>query len=155
MQSGEMLGGAAQMSPKFFKEAGYRCTTDPKDGVMQYAFQTKLPTFQFFSSIPEVLKDFNTFMGNTMGTRSYWLDWFPIQERLLDGMTPDSVLLVDVGGGRGHDIVAFHEKYPRRGRLVLEDLSAVTETTEELDPAIERITYNFFTPQPVEGEFPL
>ncbi|KAK7751768.1 hypothetical protein SLS62_006253 [Diatrype stigma] len=148
---GEILGGAAQKAPKFFKETGHQCSTDPRDGLIQYAFQTKLPVFDFFGTLPEVLKDFNTFMGITMGGRGYWLDWFPVQERLLDGATPDSVLLVDVGGGKGHDIVAFHEKYPQKGRLVLEDLSAVTETTGELDPAIERITYNFFQPQPVKG----
>lgn len=50
---------------------------------MQYAFQTKLTTFEYMSSVPPILKDFNTFMGNTMGARKYWIDWFPVQERLL------------------------------------------------------------------------
>ncbi|KAI1770223.1 putative O-methyltransferase [Hypoxylon cercidicola] len=148
---GEMVAGAAQKAPKYLREAGYRCPTDPKDGLMQYAFQTKLTSFELFSSIPEVLRDFTMFMGNTMGARSYWVDWFPVQERLLDGATTDLPLLVDVGGGRGHDLLAFHEKYALKGRLILQDLASVTDNIGDLDPAIECMPYDFFSPQPVEG----
>ncbi|RYP04949.1 hypothetical protein DL765_009997 [Monosporascus sp. GIB2] len=147
----ELLISAAQKAPKYFKEADYRCPTDPKDSLMQYAFQTKLTTFEYYSSMPEVLRDFNMFMGNTMGARSYWVDWFPVQERLLDGSTADSALLVDVGGGRGHDLLAFHEKYPRQGRLILQDLAPVIESIGDLNPAIERVSYDFSTEQPLQG----
>ncbi|GAB1312628.1 hypothetical protein MFIFM68171_02838 [Madurella fahalii] len=148
---GEMIVGAAMKAPKYLREAGHRCPTDPSDGFMQYAFQTKLRTFQLFSSMPQVFKDFNMFMGNTMGARSYWVDWFPAQDRLLDGATKDSALLVDVGAGKGHDLIAFHSKYPNRGRLVLQDLASVTDSILELDPAIELMVYDFFTEQPVKG----
>ncbi|KAI7775575.1 hypothetical protein LA080_006586 [Diaporthe eres] len=121
--------------------------------VMQYAFQTKLTTFQYMASVPPVLKDFNTFMGNTMGARKYWTDWFPIQERLLDGSNETLHLLVDVGGGKGHDVLDFQAKYPQKGRrLVLQDLSHVTRDLGDLGPAIERMTYDFFTEQPVQGK---
>ncbi|KAI0011122.1 O-methyltransferase-domain-containing protein [Xylariaceae sp. FL0662B] len=146
-----MIVGAAMKAPKWLKETGYRCPTDPDDGLMQYAFETKLTTFQLFSSMPDVLKDFNTFMGNTMGARSYCVDWFPVQERLLDGASKEFALLVDVGAGKGHDIIAFHDKYPDRGLLVLQDLAAVTDHIENLDPAIKRMAYDFFTEQPVKG----
>lgn len=144
---------AGQKAPKYFSEAGYRCPTDPRDGLMQYAFQTKLTMFEYMSSIPRVLKDFNTFMGNTMGARKYWTDWFPVQERLLDGANEASPLLVDVGGGKGHDVLGFQAKYPQKGRrLVLQDLSPVTSEFGYLGPAIERMNYDFFTEQPVRGE---
>lgn len=74
--------GAMHKAPKYFEESGYRCPTDPHDGLMQYAFQTKLSAFDFFSSLPSIFKDFNTFMSNTMGARGYWVDWFPVEERL-------------------------------------------------------------------------
>ncbi|KAI1139528.1 sterigmatocystin 8-O-methyltransferase [Hypoxylon sp. FL0543] len=148
---GEMVVGAATKAPKWFKEAGYRCPTDPHDGLMQYAFQTKLTTFQLFSSMPDVLKDFNSFMGNTMGARSYWVDWFPVKERLLDGATEESALLVDVGAGKGHDLVAFYDEFPDHGTLVLQDLAAVTASVWGLHPSIEVMAYDFFTEQPVKG----
>ncbi|CAJ2504110.1 Uu.00g115040.m01.CDS01 [Anthostomella pinea] len=137
---GEMLVGAAHKGPKYLQEAGFRCPTDPHDGFMQYAYQTKLNTFQFFASIPSALRDFNLFMGNTMGAREYWVDWFPVQERLLEGatITKESALLVYVGAGRGHDLIAFHARYPRQeGRLVLLDLAPVIDSLQDVDPAIE------------------
>jgi hypothetical protein len=146
-----MIVGAAMKAPKYLREAGHRCPTDPHDGFMQYAFQTKLNTFQLFSSLPQVFKDFNTFMGNTMGARSYWVDWFPVQEQLLDGLDKDSALVVDVGAGKGHDLVAFHSAYPNQGRLVLQDLPSVIDNVTGLDPAIELMAYDFFTEQPVRG----
>lgn len=144
---------AAVKAPKFFREAGYRCPSDPKDGLIQYAFNSKLSTFDLLATMPSALQDFNTFMGNTMGARDYWTDWYPVQERLLDGVDPDSALLVDVGGGKGHDILAFHDKYPGRGRLVLEDLGAVTNKLgASLSPSIEVLEYDFFKEQPVKGK---
>ncbi|KUI54615.1 Demethylsterigmatocystin 6-O-methyltransferase [Cytospora mali] len=151
LSSGEMIVGAAHKAPKYFKEAGYRCPTNPHDGLMQYAFQTKLMTFDFFRSMPSVFRDFNTFMGNTMGARTYWVDWFPVPERLLEGATQDAALLVDVGAGKGHDLIAFHEKYPHRGHLVLQDLASVLENLGHIDPAIERMPHDFSTEQPVQG----
>ncbi|KAI1660054.1 putative O-methyltransferase [Daldinia decipiens] len=145
---GEMVMGAASKAPKYLKEAGYSCPTDPNDGFMQYAFQTKLTSFQLFNSILRVQKDFNNFMGNTLGARKIWLDWYPIQE-LIDGAVPDSALLVDVGGGKGHDLIAFHERYPHKGRLVLQDF--VIDTIGDLDPAIDPMYYDFFTEQPIKG----
>ncbi|KAH9905815.1 putative O-methyltransferase [Xylariomycetidae sp. FL2044] len=150
---GEMVVGAAMKAPKYFSESGYRCPTDPHDGLMQYAFQTKLTTFELFSSMPQVFKDFNTFMGNTMGARSYWVDWFPVRERLLAGFAPRTPLLVDVGAGKGHDLEAFHRKFPNQeGRLVLQDLASVTDNiNESLPRSIESMTYDFFTEQPLKG----
>ncbi|KAI0157909.1 putative O-methyltransferase [Hypoxylon sp. FL1284] len=147
----EMVVASAVKAPKLMREAGYRCPTDPHDGFLQYAFQTKLNAFQLLATMPEVQRDFNMFMGNTMGARIYWVDWFPVKERLLDGATKDSALLVDVGGGKGHDIMVFHDRCPNQGTLVLQDLAAVTDSTRDLDPSIQLMTHDFFTAQPIKG----
>ncbi|CAJ2504618.1 Uu.00g120120.m01.CDS01 [Anthostomella pinea] len=151
---GEMLVGAAHKGPRYLQEAGFCCPVDPHDGFMQYAYQTKLNTFQFFTTKPSVLRDFNLFMGNTMGAREYWVDWFPVKERLLEGVTIDkeSALLVDVGAGRGHDLLAFQARYPKQeGRLVLQDLAPIVDNLQDIDTSIECMTYDFFTEQPVKG----
>ncbi|GBF64283.1 O-methyltransferase [Trichophyton mentagrophytes] len=140
-----------QSAPAYLKKHGYTCPTDPKDGLMQYAFNSKLSAFEQVTSDPALLKDFNTFMGSTMGARRYWVDWYPVQDRIIDGASPDKALLVDVGAGKGHDLLAFQEKFPNAGRLVLEDLAAVTETLDSLDSAIEKVPYDFYTEQPVIG----
>ncbi|KAI1818467.1 sterigmatocystin 8-O-methyltransferase [Poronia punctata] len=146
--------GASVKAPKYFRERGYTSPSDPKDGILQYAFNTKLSTFDYLATVPDSLRDFNIFMGNTMGARDYWTNWYPVRERLLDGADKDSdsALLVDVGGGKGHDILAFHNQFPNQGkRLVLEDLGAAVSNKLDLDPAIEVLEYDFFTEQPVKG----
>ena len=86
-----------------------------------------------------------------------WFDFYPIQERLLQKPTESSVpFLVDIGGGLGHDISAFAAKFPDlQGRLVLEDLPHVIEAIDKEenkpDAKIERVKYDFFTPQPLKG----
>lgn len=151
LESGKMIVGAALQAPKYLREAGHQCPTDPRDGFMQYAFQTKLPSFDLYRTMPEVFNDFNLFMGATMGARQYWIDWFPIEERLMHGLRKESALVVDVGAGRGHDLLALHSKHPGQGRLVLQDQAAVTEELKDMDPAIELMAYDFFTEQPVRG----
>lgn len=101
--------------------------------------------------MPQVMQDFNHFMGNTMGARKYWVDWFPVQETLLQDARDDTALIVDGGGGKGHDLQAFHNKYPQRGRLVLQDLPQVIDNIKDLDLAIERAIYDFYTDQPIRG----
>lgn len=66
-------------------------------------------------------------------------------------------LLVDIGGGWGHDLIAFHEKYPTRGtrgRLVLQDLPSVIKDTGAPLSGVEAMGYDFFTEQPVKGKPP-
>lgn len=133
-------------------ERGHSCPTDPKDGLMQYAFDTKQTTFERIASSPSLLKDFNMFMGNTMGARKYWVDWYPVHNELIDGANPEKALIVDVGAGKGHDLLALRNKFPNTGRLVLEDLQPVTDSLEDLDPAIEKVVYDFFTEQPITGK---
>ncbi|EGD94657.1 hypothetical protein TESG_02165 [Trichophyton tonsurans CBS 112818] len=147
----QLVVPAVQSAPAYLQERGYSCPSDPKDGFVQYAFNTEKSAFERLSSIPSLLKDFNSFMGNTMGARTYWVDWYPIQSRLLGGASPDTALLVDVGAGKGHDLLAYKEKFLNTGRLVLEDLAAVTDAFEALDPAIEKVSYDFFTEQPIAG----
>lgn len=149
-----MIVGAAHKAPNSLRESAYHYPTDPRDGFMQYAFQTKLTTFDLFSSMPRIFKDFNTSMGSTMGARGYWVDWYPIQECLLDGadlLAKGSALLVDVGGGNGHDLAAFQGKFPGQERLILQDLAPVVESLKGVGPDIEVMTCDFFTEQPVEG----
>ncbi|KAI0818265.1 putative O-methyltransferase [Xylaria sp. FL0064] len=148
---GEFTVAAGYQAPRYFREVGYRCPTDLHGGLVQYAFGTKLPRFEFLKTMPEAFDNFNTFMGSTMGARHYWVDWFPVQERLIRGAMNDSTLLVDVGGGIGHDILAFQARSPNEGRLVLQDLKSVTDGIEGIDPRIEVMEYDFFEEQPVKG----
>ena len=88
--------------------------------------------------------------------RPSWMDerFYPVEERLFAGMNLEvfDVLLVDVGGGRGHDVEKFKETFRGvLGRLVLQDLPGVIENIDNLGASIERVPLGFTTPQPVHG----
>ncbi|KLJ08368.1 hypothetical protein EMPG_16199 [Blastomyces silverae] len=147
----QLIVPAMQSAPDFFLQRGHSCPIDPKDGLMQYAFNTKQTTFERIVSSPSLLRDFNMFMGNTMGARKYWVDWYPVESQILAGAATDKALIVDVGAGKGHDLLAYTNKFPDTGRLVLQDLPQVIEALEDLDEAIEKVPYDFFTEQPLTG----
>lgn len=103
------------------------------------------------SSKPYYQNAFDTVMASPYRRdEKSWLDFFPVEEKLQVRDSSD-VLLVDVGGGRGKDLQAFRERCPTLpGRLVLQDLSYVTETAD-IAGEIECQTHNFFDEQPVKG----
>ena len=146
--------------PEYFKSHGYKSPADPTDGPFQYAFKTNMNFWDYLSQHPEDAETFNTFMRASRTGKSSWVTWFPIQERVIDGSKKEEeasshdVLLVDVGGGHGHDLLDFCKKFPDTpGRLILQDLPHTISETKKLDLGnkIEIMEHDFFTPQPVIG----
>ncbi|GIZ39501.1 hypothetical protein CKM354_000288300 [Cercospora kikuchii] len=148
-------------APKFLEETNYACPTSANDGFIQYAHSTKYDVFEYMSRVrPDRLQDFHTFMGNTMGSRYYWVDWYPVQEQILSGYDSSSTLLVDVGGGKGHDILSFADRFPSTGKeeestpsLILQDLPSALSTISpsSRDPRIHYQAQDFFQPNTVYG----
>ncbi|KAI2626777.1 S-adenosyl-L-methionine-dependent methyltransferase [Hypoxylon sp. NC1633] len=141
--------------PKFFKGTGFKLPTDPVKGVAQASHGFNEPTFAWFTrpEAQEIWANANTFFESDRGTRPSWASWFPVREKLLKGYDKDLPLLVDVGGGRGHDILDFHEKFrDLEGRLVLQDQQPVLDSAiVELPPRIEKRSIDFFIEAPVKG----
>ena len=85
-------------------------------------------------------------------------DFYPFKENLIkDAKTEhDSVFLVDIGGGRGHDLQEMCAKHPELpGKLVLREVKGVVKEAEAsgLDGKIVTMEHDFFTKQPITGEF--
>lgn len=85
-----------------------------------------------------------------------WYDFYPWQERLSlatgGNVEEDRVLLVDIGGGKGHDLQAFKKRTNPTGRLVLQDLPGVIQDIKEpLPDGVEAVSYSMFDAQPVRG----
>ena len=80
-------------------------------------------------------------------------DFYPVFERLQQDQRGDQdVLLVDIGGGMGHDLEEFRTKHPNiPGRLVLQERPEVIAQITQNNPKIEIKAYDFFTPQPIKG----
>ena len=81
---------------------------------------------------------------------------YPVVENLGTELKDDNdaVLLVDVGGGMGHDLEDFKARFPNlKGRLLLQERREVISQIAELSPGIEVTEHDFFKPQPVQGPF--
>ena len=127
--------------PEYFRERGnYKNPDDINSGPFQFALGYKGTYFDWLEENPEQQDAFNRMMALTRLERGEpWFDFFPIEERF-GSTNPNEPLLVDIGGGLGHDLAAFHAKFPSLpGRLILEDLPPVIDNIVELDASIGKI----------------
>lgn len=112
--------------------------------------------FDFFAANDEHKQNFDDYMAaRRVGTQLQWFDIFPAETLIDDKPLRDSneVLVCDVGGGQGHEIAKFHERFPDKvGRLVLEDLARSFQGVK-LPAKIEMVAHDFFQPQPVKGQY--
>ncbi|RAK78798.1 putative O-methyltransferase [Aspergillus fijiensis CBS 313.89] len=160
--------------PAFFQSTHYRSpTVGSLDGPFQRAHHTPLHFFDWLVANPPNLPHFDSFMSAYRAGKPNWCDpgFYPVADRLIAGFEPSSddaddaedaegVLLVDVGGGRGHDVTIFTQQYPTHpGRVILQDREpviaalapATTPTPTSLKPTFTAQAHDFFTPQPIAG----
>lgn len=139
--------------PEYLIRNGYKVPEEPSTGPFAYTFGQI--QWDYFRDHPERGSSFNVFMAGQREGRLNWLDVYPVEKQLQHDLREekDAILLVDVAGGRGHDVKDFkarHAKLP--GRVVLQDLP---EVIAQIDPSwregIEPMAYDFFTSQPIKG----
>ena len=140
----------------YLRQYGYSCPTDPQNCAFQWYFKTELQYFEYMQQSPEFKRDFDSFMTGIRSTTTHWVDWFPVESELLAQSLSgnDDIHIVDVGGGRGHDLERFLARYPASaGHLILQDLSGTIANLHQLKDGIQVMTHDFFTAQPVKGGF--
>jgi hypothetical protein len=126
---------------------------EANDGPFQLAEATKDSLWTWLPKNPQVHYDFLQFLEAEKADRARWVDWFPVQERLIDGFhdSEGEVLFVDVAGNRGHDVKELHSKFPNApGRIVLEDEKHILDEADVAEK-IERVVFDLFKPQPIQG----
>ncbi|KAL4789342.1 S-adenosyl-L-methionine-dependent methyltransferase [Aspergillus venezuelensis] len=158
-----------QVTAKLFSylsSNGYKNPEDASNAPFQLAYNTQSHYFDWLRQNPDAQGAFNSVMTQTQQYRGAdWFDIYPVEERLR--ISPDRVLLVDIGGGVGHDILAFRRRFPKlSGKLVLQDLPQVIDSLDhyygdrnpfEVSGAaaeaggITPIAHNMFEPQPITG----
>ncbi|KAJ5787522.1 hypothetical protein N7457_002512 [Penicillium paradoxum] len=143
--------------PEYFKNSEYKSPTlGGTDGPFQEAHKTSLPFFEWLVATPPHLQHFNSFMTAYRAGKPDWHAFYPVAERLITGFDTSisDVVLVDVGGGRGHDVATFAAQYsPVPGRIVLQDREPVIAAVvaNGVPESFEVQTHDFFTPQPIKG----
>lgn len=139
--------------PEYFETKGYQTPTDAEDGPFQFTYQSKIHFFDWLSQRPKIQSAFNTTMRIAQNQRGEkWFEFYPVEEKLaISDADPSKILLVDIGGNVGYDLVTLQNRFPNlKGRLVVEDLPAIVESATELPQSIERVGHDFFKPQPAE-----
>jgi hypothetical protein len=142
--------------PSFLAKTNYKVPTDNSTGPVQHALQTDKPFFAILQENARLGSAFNDFMTGYGKARPSWVDYYPVQDRLITGSSDNTPLLIDVGGGLGRDISHFHTKFPdAAGSLVLQDTpSVITQAQSSTPPLPSTITptpHDFFTPQPTSS----
>jgi hypothetical protein len=82
---------------------------------------------------------------------------YPFKYELERVKTDDeTILLIDIGGGKGHITKQIKEATSGvKGKIMLQERpEVIAEITDPL-VGIEKMGYDFFTPQPVNGTFPI
>jgi len=145
---------AAKM-PEYLRTHQYHDPRDNSDSAFAYAFGSDF--WAYLSTHPSSSADFNSFMQSRREGRPSWFAPYPVEENLLLGLdpSPNAVLLIDIGGGRGHDLEKFETTYPNHGgRLVLQDQPNVISNANFDLAGIESMPHDFFMPQPFKGKSP-
>ena len=143
--------------PAFLKETRYANPIDKDKSAFKYAYKTDHHYFDFISQ-PGNEERLKNFMGH-MRFKTLGLKWFEepkIIEAVFgdEGVGKEDVLLVDVGGSTGYDILNFHQTHADiSGRLVLQDLPATIHNLDKTalaEKGIEALPHDFFTPEPIQ-----
>ncbi|KAF3059903.1 Demethylsterigmatocystin 6-O-methyltransferase [Daldinia childiae] len=151
----DLCAPATIEAPNWFKRAGYQLPTDPAKGILQTTHGFEEPLFIWFTKpeAKEAWDNANTFFEADRGSSPSWVSWFPVKEKLLKGYNKDLPVLVDIGGGRGHDIVEFSERFPDvEGDLILQDQQLVLDSpVADLPATVKKYPIDFFKEPPVKG----
>ena len=149
----DTVGPVFQELPDYLAETKYNNITDNGKTVIQKAYNMDLPGFVWFPSQPKRFAYFQQVMTVQRAGALDWLSVFPVEKEISGwSANPDKALLVDVGGGFGHQCLAFKAKYPKLpGRLILQDIPQTLEHVQPME-SVEKMVQNFFEPQAIKGK---
>ncbi|ROW04362.1 hypothetical protein VSDG_00914 [Cytospora chrysosperma] len=146
--------------PEYYKLRDYKDTVTPIDGPYQFAHCREKPLhfFPWLEANPPNLSRFAAFMSAYRAGHTNWWDrgFYPVQERLVDGFDPkvSDVLLIDMGGGRGHDLDLFVAAHGTDipGKIILQDQeSVISSISDQSEKHYEAQSHDFFTTQPIKA----
>lgn len=152
------ISAALNLSP-FLAKHGYKEPLDPAR-FDNFADVFGTTFFDYFQTNPSAGA---SFAGLMTGFRDYKMDWTEVYDtnRLTSGAEMEASsppLFIDIGGMHGLDTVRLLSKHPglpASAKLIVQDLpevvSAYARTERNLDTRISRMSYDFFTPQPLLG----
>jgi demethylsterigmatocystin 6-O-methyltransferase len=143
------MGPGWQVLPEWLKDHNYADVEDPDDTPHQRGHNTKLRTFDWAATRPDIYNHSHQYMKVQFLGIPTWLDVYPWQQAVQELQGPDQVLFVDLGGGIGHQCVALREKVPDLpNRIVLQDTpSTIAEAKALGHRGVDAVVQDIFEPQ--------
>lgn len=148
---------------EYFQQNGRKIPTSTHDNPYTFHFQTGgVPIFEWMARFPARIASFNMAMttASTQGTVSITL--FPWREAVgwssnstatTATTTDETLLVVDIGGGRGQAAQVIREQLAGvPGRVIVQDLPGTIDAAQNEHPDVEKMAHNFFEPQPAKGK---
>jgi len=154
---------AQLLMAQFFKSTGWTNPTSPSNNPYTFAHHTNgLSMWEYIEQFPDRKRAFNNAMLAQNQSTIWTVSIFPFHTYFfaLNSASPvsptkqEDVLVVDIGGGKGHvsdQIKTMLKDIP--GRVILQDLPSVIDDITDPLEAVERMKYDFFTPQPIKGAY--
>ncbi|KAI4182951.1 MAG: hypothetical protein L6R41_005685 [Letrouitia leprolyta] len=148
---------AAAKLPEYARSQNYQNPTESTNSAFVYATGSEFWTY--LKKTPTQSQIFNDFMATRRQGRPNWYDTYPIEQELSsppnvigNGHGESNILLVDVGGNRGHDLINLRNKHPGlQGRMILQDLpDVIAHTFFDQEDGIEAVPHDFFQRQPIQ-----
>lgn len=134
--------------PAYFAANGYREPANQETG--PYAEVFNCTYWQRINTTPKLKNDLDTYMSAHKKGGSSLVDLLPYSELVAGYNSAFPVLLVDIGGGVGHQCKELRSRYPSLpGDIVVQDLQCVQDVGLA---GVRGMAYNFFDPQPIRGK---
>lgn len=153
---GELTSPLSCVLPEFLEHSKYKNPVDSAQGAFQYWQGADTSLFTWAGQNERFRVDFNDAMEcHSQYNLTPWTEVYPTDTIIADGKAkPDRKLVLDIGGGKGHDLLKFlgrHAEECPEGSLVLQDLPDILKGVRFESKAIEIQPHDFFTEQPVKG----
>ena len=100
---------ATMALPEFLEWTKYENPANSEDCAFNLGHSTKESIFKWLKTRPEKLHDFIVWTSGQREGRANWLDFFPLEQQISNGfgIKDNEVMIVDIGGGCGHEIQAI------------------------------------------------
>ncbi|KAL2131432.1 hypothetical protein VTI74DRAFT_5122 [Chaetomium olivicolor] len=146
----DVPGACTQAMPDFLAETNYQDIVSDKHTVFQKALKTDLTFFEWARQNPKHLSSLGHLMALQRPT--FWVDNYPAEQKLGPlTPSPNTPILVDVGGGFGQQAIAFLDKFPHlAGSIVVQDIPETLAGARPI-PGIKFVEHDFFGPQTITG----
>lgn len=150
----DMAGNAAHALPEFLEKTNYVNPEDYNNSAFQLAARTELGFWEYLEADPKKLQAFNAGMRSQATVKAFDSSYPWDTELNATPVGADEIVVVDVGGGRGHAMERLKQRFPHlQGRIVLQDQASVIQDALDggLSSEIEAQAASFFEPQPIKG----